>query len=308
MGKPRLHLILITFILAVFVCGGFIQLHGKGLGDDWPKRVLITNDNGIRDIKIVELARAFAKIAETYVVAPLKDQSGSTHYLTATRRGSLKVERRQIGEGIKAYAVDGYPADCVLLAIAGIMRDNPPDLVISGINGGPNLGIDWIFSGTIGAARIASFAGFPAIAVSGLDDDMSDAVDATNRWVIRLAQSPLVRELKSQQYLTVSIPRLHPEEIKGVRVAERALLTASPVFEKVSSGDAENDQETWRFVGTQKLDYSLPSDSDIALYNEGYIVIVTMVCDEHDYELLSQLKDNIGKIPEWISLKEKKQH
>jgi len=305
MEKPRSHPVLITIICFVFVCGGFFQLQGKGLGDNWPKRVLITNDNGIKDTKIVELARAFAKIAETYVVAPLEDKSGSTHYLTATRRGSLKVERHQIGEGIKAYAVDGYPADCILLAIGGIIKDNPPDLVISGINGGPNLGIDWIFSGTIGAARMASFGGFPAIAVSGLDDDMPDAVEAANRWVVSLAQSPLVRELKAQQYLTVSIPRLHPEEIKGVRVAERARLTASPVFEKVSSGDAENGHETWRFVGAQRLDYSLPSDSDIALYNERYIIVVPMVCNEHDYELLSRLKDNLGKLPAWIPLKEK---
>ncbi len=305
MKKPRLHPALYTLICFVFVCGGLSQFHGKALADDWPKRVLITNDNGIEDIKIIELARAFAKVAETYVVAPLEDRSGSTHYLTATRRGSLKVERRQIGEGIEAYAVDGYPADCVVLGVTGIMKDNPPDLVISGINGGPNLGTDWLFSGTIGAARVASFGGLPAIAVSGLDDDMPDAVEAANSWVVRLAQSPLVQELKAQQYLTVSIPRLHPEEIKGVRVAKRAGIAKRPVFEKVSTEDAENGHETWRIVGAQELDYSLPSDSDIALYNEGYIVIVSMVCNEHDYELLSQLKDNLEKLPEWISLKEK---
>jgi 5'-nucleotidase len=116
--------------------------------------VLITNDNGIEDVKIVELARAFSEIAETYVVAPLEDRSGSTHYLTVTQRGSFRVERRQIGKGIHAYAVDGFPADCVVLALTGIMKDSPPDLVISGINGGPNLGKDWLFSGTIGAARV----------------------------------------------------------------------------------------------------------------------------------------------------------
>jgi 5'-nucleotidase len=305
MEKPRLHPVLFALIFFVFVCGGFSQLHGKGLADDWPKRVLITNDNGIEDVKIIELARAFAKVAETYVVAPLQDRSGSTHYLTATRRGSLKVERRRIGEGIKAYAVDGYPADCVLLAVTGIMKDNPPDLVISGINGGPNLGIAWLFSGTVGAARVASFGGLPAIAVSGLDDDMPDAVEAANRWVVCLAQSPLVRKLKANQYLTVSIPRLHPEEIKGVRVAKRAGMVEKPVFEKVPSGDVENGHETWRVVGAKKTGYSLPSDSDIALYNEGYIVVVPMVCNEHDYELLSRLKDNLGKLPEWISPKEK---
>ena len=306
MKNKRIQIVfLVAICLAVFF-GGMDLLLGENQGESWPKRVLITNDNGIEDVKIVELAIAFSKVAETYVVAPLQDRSGSTHYLTATQKGSLKVERYQIGESIHCYAVDGFPADCVVLALTGIMKDNPPDLVISGINGGPNLGKDWLFSGTIGAARVASFAGVPAIAVSGLDDDMTDAVSAVNRWVVRLAQTPLVRELKPQQYLTVSIPRVSPGEIKGVRVAERAGLLERPVFAKASGDDLESGQEMWRIAGTEKLDYSLPGDSDIALYNEGYIVVVPMVCDEHDNQLLSRLKKDQGALPEWPHLKQKK--
>lgn len=305
MKNKRLKLVYcVIFCLAVFL-GGTETLPGEDQGESWPKRVLITNDNGIEDVKIVELARAFSRIAETYVVAPLEDRSGSTHYLTATQKGSLLTERRHIGEGINAYAVEGFPADCVVLAITGIMRDNPPDLVISGINGGPNLGKDWLFSGTIGAARVASFAGFPAIAVSGLDDDMTDAVDAANQWVVRLAQSPLVRELKAQQYLTVSIPRVPPDKIKGVRVAKRAGLFERPVFAKAAEDDLEGGQEMWNIVGIEELDYTVPEDSDIALYNAGYIVVVPMACDEHDSQLLSHMKKDLGVLPDWKYLKEK---
>lgn len=298
--------IFLYLICVVVFLGGVDFLLAGDRAENWPKRVLITNDNGIEDVKIVKLARAFSKVAETYVVAPIDDRSSSTHYLTATRKGALKVEKRQIGEGIHAYAVDGYPADCVVLAITGIMRDNPPDLVISGINGGPNLGIDWLFSGTIGAARVSSFAGFPSFAVSGLDDDMPNAVEAANQWVIRLAQSSLVRKLKPKQYLTISIPRMSPEEIKGVRVAKRAELIERPIFAKASGDDLESGQEIWRIAGTEKLDYSLPSDSDIALYNEGYIVVVPMICDEHDIQLLSQLTTDNKNLPDWALLKEKK--
>ncbi len=306
MKNERLRrLYLVILCLAVF-WGGVELFPGENRGECWPRRVLITNDNGIGDVKIIELARAFSKIADTYVVAPLEDRSGSTHYLTATQKGALIIERRYIGEGIHAYAVDGFPADCVVLALTGIMSENPPDLVISGINGGPNLGKDWLFSGTVGAARVASFAGFPAIAVSGLDDDMSDAVDAANQWVIRLAQTSLVRELNSQQYLTVSIPRVQPEKIKGIRVAKRARLLERPVFAKVAADDLESEHERWKIVGTEKLDYSLPSDSDIAFYNEGYIVVVPMVCDEHDNQLLLRLKKDQGALPEWTPIKEKK--
>jgi hypothetical protein len=114
----------------------------QGADPAWPRRVLITNDNGLDDPKIVALARAFAPQAETWVVAPLVDRSGSTRFLSVSRSGRLAAERRELGAGIRAFAVDGFPADCVLLALYGPMRDARPDLVVSGINGGPNLAHD----------------------------------------------------------------------------------------------------------------------------------------------------------------------
>ncbi|UCE40165.1 MAG: 5'/3'-nucleotidase SurE [Candidatus Aminicenantes bacterium] len=305
MIKKRSHSVILFLFCTALLLGSTNPSKEMTAGESWPKRVLITNDNGIEDVKLVELARAFSKVAVTYVVAPIKDRSGSTHYLTATQRGSLIAEQRHIGEGIHAYAVDGFPADCVLIALTGIMKDNPPDVVISGINGGPNLGKDWLFSGTVGAARVASFAGVPSIAVSGLDDDMPGAMEAANKWVVSLAQSPLVRELEPAQYITVSIPRVSPQEIKGVRVAERAGLLEKPVFAKVASNDLEEGQELWRIIGTEKLDYLLPSDSDVALYNEGYVVVVPMVCNEHDHQLGSRLNKGSEQFPEWAYSKEK---
>jgi 5'-nucleotidase len=278
-----------------------IACAAQGSSDSWPKRVLITNDNGVDDIDIIELARAFAKVAETYVVAPMEDRSGTTHYMTAIKRGMVAVERPDLGDGIQAYAVDGFPADCVLVALTGIMKENPPDLVISGINGGPNLGADWIGSGTIGAARVASFAGFPAIAVSGMDDDIPGALEAATQWVVRLAQSPIVQELRPPQFLTVSIPRIPPSEIKGIRVAKRADLLEIPVFNKVPN-EGENEYEEWNFEGfEEREEYVPPNDSDVAVYEAGYIVVVLMRSDEHDYELLPELQDRIGMFPQWSS-------
>lgn len=108
--------------------------------------------------------------------------------------------------------------DCILLALKGLMKDNPPDLVISGINGGPNLGFDWLASGTIGAARIAAYWGVPSIAVSGMKEEIPGALDAAVNWVVKLSQSDLVRQLKPIQYLTVSIPYIPLVEIKGIIV------------------------------------------------------------------------------------------
>lgn len=128
---------------------------------DFPARVLITNDNGLDDPKIVALARGFAERSEVWVVAPDRDQSGAGTFLSVTRGASLTLEPRDIGPGIRAFAVDGFPADCVLLALSALMSDSPPDLVVSGINGGDNAGSDRVNSGTVGAARIGGPLGHP---------------------------------------------------------------------------------------------------------------------------------------------------
>lgn len=292
-----------SVISLIVVCIVSFCLIGTGAAQEssgsWPKRVLITNDNGVDDIDIIELARAFAKVAETYVVAPMEDRSSSSHYFTIMKRGAVAVERRNLGDGIQAYAVDGFPADCVILALTGIMRENPPDLVISGINGGPNLGASWIGSGTIGAARFASFVGFPAIAVSGMDDDIPDALETAAQWVVHLAQSSIVRELQVPQFLTVSIPRIPPSEIQGIRVAKRADLLGIPVFNKVAN-EGESGCEEWRLEGMEEREeYTLPNDSDVSLYEAGYIMVAPMRADEHDYKLLPELQGRVDTFPKW---------
>ena len=158
----------------------------------WPQRVLITNDNGIEDVATQALARGFARSADVVLVASNEDRSGTSNLMTFTRTGRFVVERRDIGEGVRAWALDGYPADCVVFAVAGPMADALPDLVVSGINGGANMADEWFGSGTIGAARTAAFLGIPAIAVSGVEDDDPDAVTAVVDWVLRLSRSGIM--------------------------------------------------------------------------------------------------------------------
>ncbi|MEW6194218.1 MAG: 5'/3'-nucleotidase SurE [Bacteroidota bacterium] len=266
--------------------------------DSWPKTVLITNDDGINDPKMIGLAKAFSKVAETYVVAPSGDKSGTTHYTSVFSIYQLTVEKKNIGEGIKAYAVDGYPGDCVLLALQGIMKDTKPDLVISGINGGPNLGYDWLASGTIGAARLASYWGVPSIAVSGIKDGLPETEEALINWVIEFSKSDLVRQLKTGQYFTLSFPRLSLSEIKGIKVAARAGILADFSFSKIQSDSAESNKEVWQ-LNRPKPITDVDAESDAALYYSGYIIVVPMLADEIDYPLLSKLKNNSGLLPEW---------
>lgn len=262
--------------------------------ESWfPARVLITNDNGIDDPKIVALARAFARRSEVWVVAPAQDRSGSGSLLTVTRAGGLEVQARDLGEGIRAFAVDGYPADCVILAATGLMRDHPPDLVVSGINGGANLGIDWMFSGTVGAARVAAVVGFRSIAVSGLDDDLPGSLDAAVRWVVALAGSPAIRDQRPGEYLTVSMPRALPAEIRGIRVTDRA-----PPLAKPKLAQAEGSSR-WTVVGSEATGFRLPPNSDQAAHDEGYIAVVPMRVGEVDHDSLSGWLQGGAGLPAW---------
>ena len=264
----------------------------------WPARVLITNDNGIDDEKIWMLADAFSKVAETWIVAPATDRSGTGSFISlGSRDRAITVEFDYESESLKAYAVQGYPADCVILGVGGLMKDRPPDLVVSGINGGANLSDDWFGSGTVGAARTAAFIGVPAIAVSGLDDDDEEAVAAATEWVVRLAQSDVVRTLKPGQYLTISMPRKSPGEIKGVTVATRAHGIASLYLDRFNGLTGDEEDSLW------VLQYGEmpppPEGSDLAAYIKDYIVIVPMNVDEHDYELLESLKSGTDRLPAW---------
>lgn len=259
----------------------------------FPARVLITNDNGIDDPKIRALAQAFAGRAETWVVAPDRDRSGSGTTLSLVREGGLTVQRHDWGEGLRVFAVEGYPADCVVLALTALMEEAPPDLVISGINGGANLGGDWLFSGTVGAARVAAYAGFPAVAVSGLDDDLPGAVEAAVDWVVRLAGSPAVGNLAPGEYLTVSLPRTEPEKILGARVTDRAPARRRPLLQEDEAGGR------WRLVGLDELPRAIPTDSDEAAFAEGYIAVVPKRLDEVDLETLARWRRHGAGLPEW---------
>ncbi len=259
--------------------------------DDGQRRILITNDNGIDDVKLVELARAFARQGETWVVAPDRDRSGTGSHVTFPATGQLEVERRDIGDGIEAFAVAGTPGDCVALALMGMMENNPPDLVISGINGGANVGAAWMFSGTVGAARVAAL-GIPAVAVSGLDDDLPGAVDAAVEWVVRLADHEVVTSLRPGEYLTVSLPRIHPSEIQGIRIVDRAPAMAAPKF-------ASEDGATWRIVGMIESTAPTPADSDRAALDNGFIAVVPMRLDEVNLERLAQWRRQDMQLPAW---------
>jgi len=245
----------------------------------WFSRVLVTNDDGIDDPRLGALARAFAEVAEVVVVAPAENCSGSTSYCSVFRTDTLSASPCDLGPDIAAWSVDGFPGDCIVLALWGLLSDDPPDLVVSGVNSGPNLADAWIASGTIGAARVAAHAGIPAIAFSGLDKHDSDMMEAVPRWCVSLAASPAVRDLGDDHYLSVNFPRVAKDEIAGVRWAG--------VGRRFYHGNF--DPQPRQTDGSRKWAYSWyidddpqPADSDVSLYRSGYITVTPLRASEHD--------------------------
>ena len=171
--------------------------------------ILITNDDGYLAPGIKILAQEISKVAEISVVAPDRNKSGASNSLTLTR--PLRVERSADG----AYFVDGTPTDCVHLALSGLL-DRVPDMVVSGINAGPNLGDDVLYSGTVAGAMEGRYLGLPAIAVSLVGKPgrcFESAARITRRMIENLNRNPL----QDDTLLNINVPDLPVDEIVAIQ-------------------------------------------------------------------------------------------
>lgn len=185
-------------------------------------RILLTNDDGInaRGLDLLEsIAQRFSD--DVWVVAPTEEQSGAGHSLTLTQ--PVRVRKHDD----RHFSVTGTPTDAVMLALAHIMKDSPPDLILSGINRGANLGEDVTYSGTVSAAMEGALAGVPSIALSqgysreGMGDTVPFA--AAEEWAEKVL-SPLVEyRPPAGTLVNVNFPALPPEQVKGIRVCRQGI-------------------------------------------------------------------------------------
>jgi len=174
-------------------------------------RILCTNDDGYSATGLSVLASAARGIGEVTIVAPDREQSATSHSLTLFH--PLRSRRSVDG----AHIVDGTPTDCVLLALNELL-ERKPDLCLSGVNHGPNMGEDVLYSGTVAAAMEATVMGIPAIAVSYTGDHSEEIEGWETVLVGLLGQLTEVGRFPADTLISVNLPNVSPADIRGVRV------------------------------------------------------------------------------------------
>ena len=242
-------------------------------------KILVSNDDGYLATGINVLTEALSEIADVVVVAPDRNRSAASNSLTLN--DPLRVSR--VAEN--RYRVNGTPSDCVHLALTGFL-DEEPDLVVSGINHGANLGDDVIYSGTVAAAMEGRFLGFPTIAVSLVGHKLKHfdtAARVATELVQRLEQEPLPAEF----IFNVNVPNRAYEDLAGIEVARLGFRHKSePVVE---SKDPHGRTIYW--VGPAGTSQDSGAGTDFDAIERGAVAITPLKVDLTRHEALSQVDE-----------------
>ena len=248
--------------------------------------ILLTNDDGIYAPGLAAAYHELLKLGEVHVVAPETVQSATGHGITVST--PLLTQRVVVGEGPAAFegvAVDGRPADCVKLAIAKILP-RPPDLVVSGINSGANVGINVLYSGTVAAAIEGAFLGLPAVALSlYLRAHIPADYARTARLSRGVIGQVLSAGLRGGQVVSVNLPPLLPgQEPAGVRVVRQCARPWADTYEERK--DPRGRPYFWNSSVFTLGDTE--DDTDVAALRENYITVTPLQFDLTQYDLLRE--------------------
>ena len=250
--------------------------------------ILITNDDGIHADGLWALEKALSGEYRTTVVAPDMERSAVGHSITIVH--PLRVNRVQTNGGW-GYAVSGTPADCVKLGVLEILEARP-GMVISGINPGPNVGINLNYSGTVSAAKEAALMGIPAIAVSQNphpDNEYGVAASFVGTLITKIMKNGL----RPGTFLNVNVPACPPDRIEGIRITRQGVSRLREIFYRRT--DPRKQTYYWQGAETQFFDHD--PDTDGAALSQNYISITPIQCDMTDHQAMERLKSwDIGLI------------
>jgi 5'-nucleotidase len=253
-------------------------------------KILLTNDDGVhaRGLAVLEaIARTLSD--DITIVAPLEEQSGKGRSLTLTE----PVRLRRFGE--RRLAVTGTPTDAVMMALAEVMKDNKPDLILSGVNRGANLGEDVSYSGTVAAAMEGALAGIRSVALSQRYADVAPgekvSFEAAEQWSERVLRPLLAAEWAPRTLMNVNFPPIPAADVKGIKAVRQGLR---------DYGRLKLDKRTdprgfpYYWFGLGRVPHSPVADTDLEAIELGYITVTPLHLDMTHRESLDMLARTYG--------------
>jgi len=249
-------------------------------------RILVTNDDGIHAPGLNALTRIAQSLSDdVWVVAPETEQSATSHSLTLRR----PLRSRKLGE--QRYSVDGTPTDCVLVAHRHIMAERPPDLVLSGINHGTNLGEDVTYSGTVAAAMEAAILGVRAIAFSQLrKKDGTISWDTAKHFGPGIVRRAMTMEWSTDLLLNVNFPAVPVDAVSGLRACRQGRRDEGTTLTK--GRDPSGRPYLW--IGNFLSDASSGAGTDLAAVVDNAISITPLHLDLTHKPSMAKLEEIFG--------------
>jgi len=240
--------------------------------------VLLTNDDGIQAPVLRHLKEALAPLGRVIIVAPDRDQSATSHALTLHRPFRIQQHEPDV------YSVDGTPTDCVITSFYGLL-DQAPDLVISGINLGPNMGEDVFYSGTVAAAIEGSLQGTPAIAASFATKTVPDFAEPA-RFIARLVRRLLAEGLPRRHLLNVNFPGRPWAELRGVKVTR----LGSRVYHDTLVKKVDPRGRDYYWIGGEDPEWESIEGTDFHAVHAGWISVTPLRLDFTADTVLAELE------------------
>jgi 5'-nucleotidase len=246
---------------------------------------LVSNDDGISARGIRVLSEWLRRLGDVTIVAPDQNRSGASNSLTL----NAPVRIREIEE--QTFRVSGTPTDCVHIALTGLL-DRDPDMVVSGINAGANLGDDVIYSGTVAAAMEGRFLGLPAIAVSLVFDEKPSHYETAAQVVILLVERLRRDPLPADTILNINVPDIPWKEIRGFEVTRLGQRHRSePTIQML---DPRGERMYW--IGPAGAEQDAGPGTDFSAVRRGYVSITPIHVDLTRYQALEQVAGWVADI------------
>jgi len=251
-------------------------------------RILLCNDDGIYSEGIQILKAQLDTIADVMVIAPDRERSTISHAMTL--RKPLNIKKVKVKGEIFGFSVNGTPADCIIVGLLEIMKDNKPDIIVSGINSGPNLGNDITYSGTVGAAREGAMRNIPSLAVS-IDGSKDYHFDAAARYTKKIVSNLIRENLPKNLLLNINFPNLKYDQLEGIEIARQGKRGYRDEIRNID--DPRGRVHYW--IGGKIEEESIEPDTDSGVVNKRKVAITPILLDFTDYSMLQKMNQWLKK-------------